>query len=75
MPPGVVTVTSTVPVPAGLVATICVPESLRIVANPVPKFTVAVLTVPRFVPLIVTVIPPAVGPAVGLMVIPVGASM
>jgi hypothetical protein len=73
VPPAVVTVTSTVPAaPAGLVATICVPVSLVIVAVALPNFTVAVADVPRFAPLIVTVVPPAVGPAVGLTPVKVG---
>ena len=73
VPPAVVTVTSTVPaVPAGLVAVICVAVSLTIVAGVVPNST-AVAPV-RFVPVIVTVVPPAVGPDVGLTPVTVGAA-
>ena len=65
MPPAVVTVTFTVPaVPAGSVTTICVAESLTIVPAMPPKSTAVALA--RFVPVIVTVVPPASGPAAGL---------
>ena len=58
--PGVTTVTSTTPVPAGLVAVICVAElTTTLVAAVVPKFT-AVAPV-KSVPVIVTVVPPADG--------------
>ena len=73
VPPTVTTVTSTVPaVPAGLVATIPVPESLVIVAAVLPKSTAVALA--RFVPVIVTVVPPAKGPAVGLTLVTAGAA-
>ena len=65
VPAAVVTVTSTVPVPAGLVATICVAVSLVIVAATPPKFTAVADARP--VPVIVTVVPPAAGPELGLM--------
>ena len=73
MPPAVTTVTSTVPaVPAGLVTTICVAVSLTIVRRwLVPNITAVALA--RFVPVIVTVVPPAAGPAAGLMPVTVGA--
>jgi hypothetical protein len=73
VPAGVVTVTSTTPVPAGLVAVIDV--SLWIVtpvAAVVPNFT-AVAPV-KLVPVIVTVVPPAVEPLVGLIPVTVGAT-
>ena len=62
----VATVTSTAPalVPEGLVATIWVAVSLTIVADTVPNFTAVALA--RFVPTIVTNVPPAVGPDAGL---------
>ena len=63
LPPGVVTVTLTVPVPAGLVTVICVLESAVILAAAPPKLTpVAPL---RLVPVIVTAVPPAVVPLDG----------
>ena len=72
MPPGVVTVTSTVPLDsAGLVAVICVAETtVKLLAAVVPKSTaVAPL---RPVPVIVTRVPPARGPIAGLMLVTVG---
>ena len=67
------TVTSTTPVPAGLVAVICVAElTVKLLAATVPEFT-AVAPV-RSVPVIVTVVPPAAGPGVGLMPVTLGAA-
>jgi hypothetical protein len=62
VPPGVVTVTSTVPaLPAGDVAVIVVPfVTENVVAAFAPNFT-AVAPV-KFVPVIVTLVPPAVEP-------------
>lgn len=71
-PPGVVTVTSTAPVPAGEVAVIEVAElTVKLVALAAPNFT-AVAPV-RFVPVMVTVVPPAAGPDVGAIDVTVGA--
>ena len=71
VPPGVVTVTSTVPAPAGAVAVIWVALlTVKPVAAVVPKST-AVAPV-KFVPVIVTLVPPAGGPAVGLTAVTVG---
>ena len=71
VPPGPVTVTSTVPADsAGLVAVICVPVLLVIVAAVLPKSTaVAPL---KAVPVIVTEVPPANGPTVGLTAVTTG---
>jgi hypothetical protein len=63
LPPGVVTVTLTVPVPAGLVTVICVLESAVIVPAAPPKLTPVAPS--RLVPLIVTAVPPAVVPLDG----------
>jgi len=64
VPPGVVTLTLTMPKPAGDVAVICVDElTVNDVAAIAPKVT-AVAPV-RFVPVIVTIVPPAAGPDVG----------
>ena len=65
MPPGVVTVMSTVPAePAGAVAVIWVALlTVTLVALVVPNLT-AVAPV-KLVPVIVTLVPPAVGPATG----------
>ena len=73
VPAGVVTVTSTVPVPAGSTAVICVAETtVTLVAGVVPKSTaVAPL---KTVPVMVTVVPPATGPEVGLMSVTTGAA-
>ena len=72
VPPTVVTVTSTVPVPAGEVAVIEVAESAVIVAALDPKSTA--LAPPRLVPVMVTLVPPPVGPLVGLIEVTVGAA-
>ena len=74
VPPAVVTLTSTVPaLPTGAVAVICVAElTVKPVAAVAPKVTaVAPL---KFVPVMVTVVPPAVGPAVGEMLVMVGSA-
>ena len=72
MPPGVVTVTCTVPEPAGEVAVILVADStLTPVAALAPNLTV--LAPVRFVPVIVTEVPPAAGPLVGSTFVTVGA--
>ena len=72
MPAGVVTVTSTVPVPAGLSAVIVVSlTTVKLVAGVVPKSTAVAPVKP--VPVIVTEVPPAAGPLVGLMPVTVGA--
>ncbi len=74
MPPGVVTVTSTVPVPAGLSAVMVVSlTTIRPVAGLVPKSTLVAPAKP--VPVIVTEVSPASGPLVGLMPVTVGAAM
>lgn len=71
-PPGVVTVTETVPLPAGDVAAIEVElVTLTAVAGLAPKSTVAPLTKP--VPVMVTVVPPPAGPLLGLTLVTVGA--
>ena len=74
VPPGVVTVMSTVPAePAGAVAVIEVALlTVKPVALVAPNLT-AVAPV-RLVPVIVTLVPPAVGPAVGLTLLTVGAA-
>ena len=72
MPPAVVTVTSTVPAPAGEVAVIEVALfTVTLVAAVAPNFTVAALV--KFVPVMLTAVPPAVGPLVGAMLVTVGA--
>ena len=61
VPAGVVTVMCTVPVPAGDVAVICVALlTVKLVALALPNFT-AVAPV-KFVPVIVTIVPPAADP-------------
>ena len=73
MPPGVVTVTSTTPVPAGLSAVIDVSlTTVTFVAAVVPKSTAVAPVKP--VPVIVTKVPPAVEPLVGLRPVTVGAA-
>jgi hypothetical protein len=70
---GLVTVTLTAPAAcAGVVAVIVVAfTTVTPVALVPPRVTVAPLTKP--VPLIVTLVPPAVGPEVGLIPVTVGA--
>jgi hypothetical protein len=71
VPPGVVTVTSTEPIPAGLRAVIVVGvTTLIFVARFVPKFTAVTLVNP--VPVIVTSVLPAAGPIAGLTPATVG---
>jgi hypothetical protein len=66
-----VTVTSTVPVPAGAVAVIDVAElTVAVVAETNPKSTVAPATKP--LPVTTTDVPPAVGPAPGLTAVTAG---
>ena len=60
VPPGLVTETSTVPVPAGTVAVISVSEVTVYVAARLPNVTAVVPAKPE--PVIVTAVPPAVGP-------------
>ena len=72
MPPKVVTVTCTVPEPDGGVAEMLVAEfTLMSVASAVPNLT-AVVPV-KLVPIIVTLVPPAVGPLGGEIDVTVGA--
>ena len=73
VPPGVVTVTSTVPLPAGETAAIEVSEiTSKLVAGVEPNEDRA--RVLRFVPVIVTVVPPPSGPSDGLTLATVGGS-
>jgi hypothetical protein len=72
VPPGPVTVTSTVPDPDGEVAVIDVPElTVTPAAAPPPKATVSPAA--KFVPVIVTVVPPDTGPLAGETALTVGA--
>ena len=73
VPPAVVTVTWTVPaVPGGLTADTELSEwTVTPVANVEPKSTAMVPL--RLVPLMVTLVPPAVGPAPGLTAVTAGA--
>ena len=71
VPPAVVTVISMVPaVPAGEEATICVAVSLVMAAVLLPKLTAVALL--RSVPLMVTLVPPAVVPELGEILVTVG---
>jgi hypothetical protein len=73
VPPGVVTVTSTVAVPAGLFAVIVVSlTTIRSVATVEPKSTAVAPVNP--VPVIVTGVPPAAVPLVGFKAVTVGAA-
>ena len=67
-----VTVTFTVPVPAGEVAVTSVADTpFTLVAEAVPKCTAVGLL--KLVPVMVTEVPPAAGPEVGLIEVIVGA--
>jgi hypothetical protein len=71
--PDTVTVTSTTPVPAGLTAVTDVGlTTVTFVAGTVPKSTVVGPV--KFVPVIVTGVPPAAGPEFGLTSVTVGAA-
>ncbi len=71
VPPAVVTVTSTRPVPGGLVAEIEVALlTVKELAPVVPNLTA--LAAVRLVPVIVTEVPPAAGPLVGAIELTVG---
>jgi hypothetical protein len=70
VPPGVVTVRSTVPEPAGLVVLIAVAEDTVKVAVTAPNFTE--LAPVKFVPATATAVPPVSGPLVGLRLATVG---
>ena len=72
VPPGVVTVTLTVPrAPAGEVAVIEVAVSAVIVPDAVPNLTLVAPA--RLVPVMVTGVPPALEPEVGPTPVTVGA--
>ena len=71
VPPGVMTVMSTVPVPAGLVAVIEVALLTVYEVAEVPPNLTAVAPV-KPVPVIATDVPPAVGPDVGDLPVTVG---
>jgi len=72
VPPGVVTVTSIAPTaPAGLVAVMLVALiTVTLVAATPPKLTPVAPV--KFVPVIVTLVPPAAGPLAGLTEVTVG---
>jgi hypothetical protein len=75
VPPTVVTATSTPPeLPAGEVAVICVAESTVYVVTAVPPNATADAPV-NPVPVIVTDVPPPVGPAFGDTELTVGAAI
>jgi hypothetical protein len=72
VPPVVVTLTSTVAVPAGDVAVIWVAElTVNVVAAVAPNVTAVAFR--RLVPVMVTVVPPAPGPDAGEIEVTVGA--
>ena len=70
VPFGVVTVNVTIPLPAGLVAVICVSLSTVKPLAAVPNATAVVPVKP--VPVMVTLVPPAAGPLDGLIFDTVG---
>ena len=72
VPPGPVTVTSTVPDPDGEVAVIDVAE---LTVTPVPAFAPKATVSPaaKFVPVMVTAVPPAAAPEAGETPLTVGA--
>ena len=70
VPPVVVTVTLTVPVPAGEVAVHELAAQLTLVAAVAPKDTLPPV---RLAPLMVTTVPPVLEPVIGLKPVTVGA--
>ena len=72
MPPAVVTVTSTAPAPAGEVATrvVALVTVTEVAAGVVPKSTVGAGG--EAGPVTVTTVPPASGPALGVMAVTAG---
>ena len=73
VPSGVVTVTSTVPLPGGETTVIWSADTLYTAAATVPKST-AVVPV-KSLPLTVTCVPPAAGPDDGLIPVTTGAGL
>ena len=75
VPPGVVTATDVAPAPpAGVTAVIWVsPVTVKLVAALPPKVTA--LAPVRPVPVIVTLVPPAVDPELGVALVIVGAAI
>ena len=75
LPPGVVTMTEAVPaVPAGVVAAIEVALTTVTFVAAAPPIVTPVAPV-KFVPVMVTLVPPPVGPEIGLMALTVGGAM
>ena len=75
VPPAVVTRTLAVPtVPAGMVAVIVVEFTGTTLRAALPPIVTPVAPV-RFVPVIVTLVPPAIGPLLGLRLVTVGAGL
>jgi hypothetical protein len=73
VPPGVVAVRSTRPLPAGATAVMLVALfTVKLLAAVAPKLTAVVPL--RLVPVMVTLVPPAPGPELGLMLVIVGAA-
>src|SRR5665213_2262560 len=73
VPPTVVTVRSPVPVPAGAVAVTWVSDTtVNVVAGIEPNVTAVTPVKPE--PVTVTLVPPAMGPLVGLIAVIVGAA-
>ena len=71
VPPAVVTLTSTVPLPEGDVAVIWVAElTVKPVAAVAPKVTA--VAPEKLVPVMITLVPPVVGPDVGEIEVTVG---
>nr|WP_280295044.1 hypothetical protein [Nocardia abscessus] len=70
VPPEPVTVTCTLPVPGGATAVICVGELTVKMVAVLPNRTVSGPVNP--VPVMMTVLPPEAGPAVGEMAVMVG---
>jgi hypothetical protein len=74
VPAAVVSVTSTRPEPAGAVAVIELAlTTVKFVAAVVPNFTAVALLKPE--PVIVTAVPPPVGPKAGEIAVTVGATI
>ena len=71
VPPDIVTVTSTIPVPAGAVTVICVPvTTTKLVAGLDPNLTFVAPV--KSVPPMVTLLPPVLGPFFVVKLVTVG---
>jgi hypothetical protein len=72
VPPSVSTVTLTLPVPPGAVAVICVPAVFTVKLDTKVEPNLTADAPARFVPMMVTTVPPVAGPSEGVTAVTVG---